>query len=192
MQKIFSSQLLQQIKEKIDLVEFISRYVQLNRNLKSVCPFHPEKTPSFSIHPKKQIWRCFGCGLHGDILTFVRLIEKLSFSDTVTLLAQEAGVALPKSERFQEYLARRWEVKKELLDHLKLCRGYLKQAELNRQDELRLERRQLPSKKRWDSWDAKDFLKEQLIDFRFDCLRDRMKKIEAGFYEKEKEVRGNG
>ena len=119
-------------------------------------------------------------------------MEKLSFSNAVTLLAQDAGVALPKSERFKEYLVRRWEVKKELLVHFKMFRFYLKQAQLDREDQLRLERKKLSPRTRWNSWDAKDFLKEQMIDYKFDCLRDRMKKFEAGFYKKEKEVMENG
>ena len=186
----FPSNTIREIKSRLALSPFISKYLPVKNN-KSSCPFHVDNTPSFSILTKNQTWRCFGCGLHGDIFTFVRLIERLSFSDTVTLLAQEAGVALPKSERFQGYLSRRWEVKKELLARFEIFRFYLKKAQLDREDQLRLERKKLPPRTQWDSWDAKDFLKEQMIDYKFDCLRDRMKKFEAGFYEKEKEVRGN-
>jgi len=193
MRNIFSPQIVQQIKDRLDLVKFVSRYVQLDRNLKATCPFHSEKTPSFSVHPKKQIWRCFGaCGLHGDIFTFVQLIEKLSFSEAIKLLANEAGIAFPKSERFKEYLARNWEVKKELLDHLKLYRWHLKQAELNREDALRLERKQLPPKGRWNSWDAKDFLKEQVIDYKFDHLRKKVKYFIEKLEHKAEEIRKNG
>ena len=187
----FPSNTIQEIRSRLDLSRFISKYLPLKNN-KCSCPFHVDKTPSFSIHTKTQTWRCFGCGLHGDILTFVRLVEKLSFPNAVTLLAREAGVALPKSERFQKYLSRRWEVKKELIARFEIFRFYLKQAQLNRAKELLLERQRLLPRTHWDSWDVKDFLKEQIIDYKFDCLRDRMRKIEAEFYEKQKEVRGNG
>lgn len=193
MRNIFPPHILQQIKERINLVDFVGRYIRLNRNLKAICPFHSENTPSFSIHPNKQTWRCFGaCGLHGDIFTFVQLIEKLKFSDAVKLLANEAGIALPQSERFKEYLSRRWEARKALLDRFKMFRFYLKQAQLDREDQLLLERKNLSPRIRWNSWDAKDFLKEQMIDYKFDRLRDRVKKIAEEVYKKEQEVRGNG
>ncbi len=179
----FPSNTIQEIRSRLDLSQFVSKYLPL-RNNKCCCPFHVDKTPSFSIFTKNQTWRCFGCGLHGNIFTFIMLIEKLSFSNAVTLLAQEAGIPLPKSERFQEYLARKWETKKELLTRFKMFRFYLKQAQLDREDQLRLERRNLPPRTRWNSWDGKDFLKAAMVDYKFDCLREKMKRIEEGLNEK--------
>ena len=91
----FPSNTIHEIRSRLDLSRFISKYLPLKNN-KCSCPFHVDKTPSFSILTKNQTWRCFGCGFHGDIFTFVRLMEKLSFSDAVTLLAQEAGVVMAR------------------------------------------------------------------------------------------------
>jgi len=188
-QEKFSGQLIEEIKSRIDLTDFLGRYVNLNRNLKALCPFHPEKAPSFSVNPKKQYWHCFGCGAGGDIFTFIQLIEKLNFSDAVKLLAREAGVPLPQSKRFKGYIARRWQGKKKLLDNIEFCKRRLKQAEIKRMAELRLERKRLPPRERWDSWNAKDYLKEQIVDYKFDLLDVRMRKIEDGLDDNAREIR---
>lgn len=74
--------LLEEIKSKIDIVDFISEYINLSKtgqNYRALCPFHPEKTPSFFVSPSKQIFHCFGCGKGGDVLSFLMEYEKLSF-----------------------------------------------------------------------------------------------------------------
>lgn len=94
----FPDSVLEEIKARIDLAGFISRYVDLRRagsNLKGLCPFHQEKTASFVVTPSKGIYKCFGCGAAGGLFTFLRDIDNISFVEAVKILAKEAGVALP-------------------------------------------------------------------------------------------------
>jgi len=88
---------LDEIKDRIDIVDFISEYVTLKKagqNWKGLCPFHAEKTPSFTVSPAKQIFHCFGCGSGGDIFTFLTRHESLSFPEALKVLANRAGVTL--------------------------------------------------------------------------------------------------
>jgi DNA primase len=90
---------VQEIKERINLVEFLRSYIQLlpaGKNFKALCPFHKEKTPSFMVSPERQVWRCFGCGEHGDIFTFLMKYENLEFYEALRLLADRAGVELQR------------------------------------------------------------------------------------------------
>lgn len=90
---------IEQIKERIDIVEYIGRYLHLKRagrNFVAVCPFHKEKTPSFSISPDLQIYKCFGCGKSGDIFSFLMDYENLDFPEILERLAKETGVKLEK------------------------------------------------------------------------------------------------
>ncbi|HXV19174.1 MAG TPA: DNA primase [Candidatus Omnitrophota bacterium] len=105
---------LNQIQDRVDIVEVISAYVQLKRagrNFKACCPFHPEKTPSFMVNPDKQIYHCFGCGVGGNVFSFLMKEEKKDFREVVEMLAERVGVELPKtkadfkeSERGQQLL----------------------------------------------------------------------------------------
>ncbi|RJR20029.1 MAG: DNA primase [Nitrospiraceae bacterium] len=93
---------LEEIKDRIDIVDLISDYVQLKKagqNWKGLCPFHAEKTPSFTVSPAKQIFHCFGCGSGGDIFTFLARSENLSFPEVLKILAKRAGVTLKTSPR---------------------------------------------------------------------------------------------
>ena len=86
-----------EIKSKIDIVDFIQSYLPLKkkgRNFWANCPFHGEKTPSFSVSPELQIFKCFGCGKSGDILTFLQEYEKIDFAEALQILADRAGVKL--------------------------------------------------------------------------------------------------
>ena len=92
---------LQEIKNRIDIVDFVSGYITVKkagRNFKANCPFHQEKTPSFMVSPEKQIWHCFGCNSGGDVITFLMQIEGLSFSEAIEALAGRANVVLNKDK----------------------------------------------------------------------------------------------
>jgi DNA primase len=88
-----------EIKSKLDIVEVIRQYVPLKAagtNFTGRCPFHNEKTPSFTVSPTKQVWHCFGCGKGGDLFSFIMEIESLSFPEALRLLAPKAGVVLTR------------------------------------------------------------------------------------------------
>lgn len=96
---------LEEIKQKIDIVSFISEYLPLKkagRNFKGLCPFHNEKTPSFIVSPERQIWHCFGCQKGGDIFGFLMQVENLEFPEALEILAKRAGVNLIRSPERSE------------------------------------------------------------------------------------------
>src|SRR5262249_2096741 len=89
--------IIEQIKNKLDIVEEIGAVVPLKKSgkaYKGVCPFHSERTPSFYVFPQTGTWRCFGCNEGGDIFTFVEKQQALDFKDVLALLAEKAGVPL--------------------------------------------------------------------------------------------------
>lgn len=86
----YSDELIDEIRRSNDIVDVISQYVNLKRsgrNFFGLCPFHNEKSPSFSVSPDKQIFHCFGCGVGGDVFRFVSKIENISFREAVETLA---------------------------------------------------------------------------------------------------------
>ena len=94
----YSDELLEEIKSKNDIVDIVSEYVNLKRsgrNFFGLCPFHKEKSPSFSVSADKQIFHCFGCNIGGDVFRFISKIENVNFREAVELLANRANVELP-------------------------------------------------------------------------------------------------
>ena len=94
----YSEELIEEIRNSNDIVDVISQYVILKRsgrNFFGLCPFHKEKSPSFSVSPDKQIFHTFGCGVGGNVIHFVSKIENLSFRETIELLANRANIQLP-------------------------------------------------------------------------------------------------
>jgi DNA primase len=89
----------ERVKQQADIVRVIGEYVRLKKagqNFMGLCPFHPEKTPSFAVHPVKQIYHCFGCGAGGDVFKFVMELEKSTFPEAVHTVAEKCGIAIPK------------------------------------------------------------------------------------------------
>jgi DNA primase len=94
---------VEQLKSSVDIVKTIGEYVRLKRvgstpRHMGLCPFHTEKTPSFSVHAGHQFFKCFGCGVGGDVLKFVMEIERITFFEALKLLAERNGIAMPKRE----------------------------------------------------------------------------------------------
>ena len=98
----FSEDYLQELIDKNDIVDYISKNVRLKRagsTYKGLCPFHKEKTPSFSVSPDKQLFYCFGCGKGGTVINYVMQQENLDFVEAVKLLAEKCGMDLPEDDR---------------------------------------------------------------------------------------------
>ncbi len=119
------------IKERLDIAEVVSEYVQLKRAgryFKGLCPFHNEKTPSFIVSPDRGIWHCFGaCGEGGDVFSFIQKIEGVDFPGALRLLADRAGVKLDTKPAFQQVQSRR----QRLFDLLELTARFYHEVLLN-------------------------------------------------------------
>ena len=96
------SDFAQNVKDHSDIVKIIESYIRLRKagaqNFSGLCPFHKEKSPSFSVHAVRQFYHCFGCGVSGDVFSFVQKIENVTFPEAVRIVAQKAGIPLPKRE----------------------------------------------------------------------------------------------
>lgn len=89
----------EKVKQQADIVRVIGEYVPLKKagqNFRGLCPFHAEKSPSFNVHPTKQIYHCFGCGQGGDVFKFVMEMEKCSFPEAIRIVAEKCGIAIPR------------------------------------------------------------------------------------------------
>src|SRR5260370_1528392 len=88
------------VKQQADIVRVVGEYVRLKKNgqnFTGLCPFHSEKTPSFAVHPVKQIYHCFGCGVGGDVFKFVMEMDTCEFMEAVQAVADKCGIAIPRS-----------------------------------------------------------------------------------------------
>ena len=97
----YSEDILEEVRQSNDIVDVISQYVRLKRsgrNFFGLCPFHNEKSPSFSVSPDKQIFHCFGCGVGGNVFTFISKIEGIGFKEAIEVLAERSNIQLPKLE----------------------------------------------------------------------------------------------
>ena len=94
----YSDEIIEEVRSSNDIVDVISQYVTLKRsgrNYFGLCPFHKEKSPSFSVSPDKQIYHCFGCGVGGNVFHFLSKIENITFRESIEELAERAGITLP-------------------------------------------------------------------------------------------------
>ena len=122
----YSEEVIEEVRTKNDIVDVISGYVRLQKKGSSyfgLCPFHNEKSPSFSVSREKQMYYCFGCGAGGNVFTFLMDYENFSFVEALKFLADRAGVALPEMEYSKEAKARA-DRKTQLLEINKLAAQY--------------------------------------------------------------------
>lgn len=95
----YSNDIIDEVRSRNDIVDVVSSYVKIQKkgaNYMGLCPFHAEKSPSFSVSPGKQLFHCFGCGVGGDVITFIRQYENYSFNEALALLAKRANMELPQ------------------------------------------------------------------------------------------------
>ena len=115
---IFSDDIIEEVRQRNDIVDVVSQYVHLTKKGSTyfgLCPFHNEKTGSFSVSPHKQMYYCFGCGAGGNVFTFLMQYENFTFGEAMEVLADKAGVALPKYE-MNEAQKKEADKKQRLLD----------------------------------------------------------------------------
>jgi DNA primase len=108
------------VKQQADIVRVIGDYVKLKKagaqNFSGLCPFHGEKTPSFSVHATRQFYHCFGCGVSGDVFSFVQKIENITFPEAVRMIAQKLGIPIPKASYSTPGEAKEARLRGQLLD----------------------------------------------------------------------------
>ena len=117
------------VRAQADIVRIVGDYVKLKKsgaqNYSGLCPFHSEKTPSFSVHASRQFFHCFGCGKSGDVFKFVQEVEKISFPETVRLLAQKLGIPMPKTQYSSEHEAEDARQRGQLIEiHERACKFF--------------------------------------------------------------------
>lgn len=144
---VINDNVLNEIRDRADIVDLIGEYVDLKRsgsNYMGLCPFHSEKTPSFSVSPSKSIFKCFGCGVGGDVITFVMKRENLSFPEAVEFLADKYNVRLEvykdENKEAREKINRLYEINREAGLH------FLKNYQASKKTQLYLKNRMLSDK----------------------------------------------
>jgi DNA primase len=120
------------LKQQADIVRIVGEYVKLRKagaqNYQGLCPFHQEKTPSFSVHATNQFFHCFGCGVSGDVYSFIQKIENITFPEAVRAIAEKLGVPMPKMQYASEEEARQARQRGGLLDiHERACAFFQEQ-----------------------------------------------------------------
>ena len=101
MPSYYSEDVIRQVREANDIVDVLSGYMTLERkggNYFGLCPFHGEKTASFSVNQRDQYFHCFGCGVGGNVFTFMMKMENMTFPETLKTLAERGGIELPEAE----------------------------------------------------------------------------------------------
>lgn len=144
-------EVIDRVRKHFEILDVVQSYVQLKksgRNYFGLCPFHSERTPSFSVSPDKQIFHCFGCGVGGDIIKFIMEIDQLTFVEAVQYLAERAGIPLPEigpslnshEEEERQQLREALKLASQLYHHILLntkhgdvARKYLAQRQISRQ-----------------------------------------------------------
>jgi DNA primase len=114
------------VRQQADIVRVVGEYLQLRKagaqNYVGLCPFHQEKTPSFSVHATRQFFHCFGCGKSGDVFTFVQQVENITFPEAVRLIAQKFDIKLPKTQYSSEHEAEDAKQRAQLIEmHERAC-----------------------------------------------------------------------
>ena len=100
----YSEETIEEVRSASDIVDVVSSYVKIQKRgaqYMGLCPFHNEKTPSFSVSPSKQMYYCFGCGAGGNVITFIMQYENLTFIEALKFLAERSNIALPQKEETQ-------------------------------------------------------------------------------------------
>ena len=115
------------VRNSADIVRVVSDYVSLKgagSAFKGLCPFHSEKTPSFSVHREKQIFHCFGCGAGGDVFSFVMLAEKVAFPEAVRIVAEKCGLPIPAQPGLDD---KQFDQRKQLFEIYERAAAYFQQ-----------------------------------------------------------------
>src|SRR5881396_1980929 len=121
------NQFTETVRNSADIVRVVSDYVSLKGTgsaFKGLCPFHSEKTPSFSVHREKQLFYCFGCGVGGDVFSFVMLAEKVSFPESVRIVAEKCGVPIPSDPGWDD---RKFDERQQLFEIYERASAYFHQ-----------------------------------------------------------------
>jgi len=115
-----NSDFKEQLRVQADIVRIVGEYVPLRKsgaqNYQGICPFHKEKSPSFSVHATRQFYHCFGCGESGDVFKFIQKIENITFGESIRFIAQKLGVPMPKVEYDSPAEARQAHLRGKLVD----------------------------------------------------------------------------
>jgi len=126
-----ASDFAQLVKQQADIVKIIGDYMRLKKagaqNFSGLCPFHKEKSPSFSVHATRQFFHCFGCGVSGDVFSFIQKIENVSFPESVRFVAQKCGIPLPKREFSSEEEAQEGRQRAKLLELHELATAWFEE-----------------------------------------------------------------